>query len=86
MIPDWQSEGYHVKMFFLVLPTAEMAMARVAERVRQGGHDIPTAIIQRRFSAGRANFENLFRDLVDSWAIYDNAGDEPQLVDWGEKI
>jgi predicted ABC-type ATPase len=86
MIPDWQAEGYHVKMFFLVLPTAEMAMDRVAERVRQGGHDIPPAVIKRRFAAGRTNFENLFRDLVDSWALYDNAGDEPQLIDWGEKI
>jgi len=86
MIPDWRAEGYHVKMFFLVLPTAEMAIDRVAERVRQGGHDIPPAVIQRRFAAGRTNFENLFRDLVDSWALYDNAGDEPQLIDWGEKI
>lgn len=84
MIPGWQSEGYHVKLFFLALPSAEMAITRVAERVRQGGHNIPTAVIQRRFAAGRANFDRLYRDLVDSWALYDNAGDEPQLIDWSE--
>lgn len=82
MIPCWQAEGYHVKLYFLALPSAEMAIARVAERVRQGGHNVPEQVIQRRFSAGRANFDTLYRELVDSWALYDNAGDEPQLMDW----
>lgn len=86
MIHGWQAEGYHVKLFFLALPSAEMAMARVAQRVRQGGHDVPAEVIQRRFAAGRSNFDKLFRDLVDSWALYDNAGDEPQLIGWSEKI
>lgn len=81
MIPDWQAEGYHVKLFFLALPSAEMAIARVAERVRQGGHDVPPEAIRRRIVAGRKNFDMLYRDLVDSWALYDNAGDEPQLID-----
>jgi len=82
MIPGWQADGYHVKLYFLALPSAEMAIARVAERVRQGGHNVPEQVIQRRFSAGRANFDNLYRELVDSWALYDNAGDEPLLMDW----
>lgn len=85
MIPGWQAEGYHVKLFFLALPSAEMAIARVAERVRQGGHNVPEVVIQRRFVAGRTNFAILYRDLVDSWALYDNTGDEPQLIDWSEK-
>lgn len=85
LIPGWQATGYHVKLIFLALPSAAMAIARVAERVRQGGHNIQEGLIQRRFSAGLANFEILFRDLVDSWALYDNAGDEPQLIDWSEK-
>lgn len=86
MIPRWQAEGYHVKLFFLALPSAEMAIARVAERVRQGGHDVPAEVIRRRLVAGRTNFDTLYRDLVDFWALYDNAGDEPQLMDWSEKI
>ncbi len=84
MIPTWQAEGYHVKLFFLTLPSTEMAIARVAERVQQGGHNVPEKIVRRRFSAGRTNFDNLYRDLVDSWALYDNAGDEPQLIDWSK--
>ncbi len=85
MIPNWQGEGYHVKLFFLALPSAEMAIARVAERVRQGGHNVPEDVIRRRFLAGRSNFDLLYRDLVDSWALYNNDGDEPQLIDWSEK-
>lgn len=84
-IPGWQAIGYHVKLFFLSLPRPEMALARVAERVRQGGHDVPAAVIRRRFHAGWENFEQLYRPLVDAWALYDNAGGEPLLVDWGEK-
>lgn len=85
MISGWQAEGYHVKLFFLTLPSAEMAIARVAERVRQGGHNVPELVIRRRFVSGRANFDLLYREKVDSWALYDNAGDEPQLIDWSEK-
>lgn len=85
MIPGWQAAGYHVKLLFLALPSAEMAIARVAERVRQGGHNVPEEVIRRRFTAGRTNFDKLYRELVDAWALYDNAGDEPHLIDWSEK-
>lgn len=85
MISGWQAEGYHVKVFFLTLPSAEMAIARVTERVRQGGHNVPEQVIRRRFVSGRTNFDLLYREKVDSWALYDNAGDEPQLIDWSEK-
>jgi len=86
MIPNWQAEGYNVKLFFLTLPSAEMAIARVAERVRQGGHNVSEDVIRRRFSAGRTNFDLLYRDIVDSWALYNNDGDEPELIDWSEKL
>jgi predicted ABC-type ATPase len=51
-IREWQSAGYRVKLVFLQLDSAEEAIARVAQRVRQGGHDIPEATIRRRFLAG----------------------------------
>jgi predicted ABC-type ATPase len=59
-------------------------IARVAERVRQGGHNVPEEIIRRRFAAGRKNFETLYRDLVDSWAVYCSFGDEQQRIEWSE--
>ncbi len=82
-IRNWRSLCYHVSLFFLSLSNVEMAIARVAERVRQGGHDIPEAVIRRRFEAGRENFEPRYRDAVDAWALFDNSGDEPVLIEWG---
>lgn len=84
-IREWQQAGYHVSLFFLGLPTAEVAIARVAERVQQGGHNIPEPVIRRRFAAGKANFERDYRAAVDAWALYDNSGDEPVMIEWGER-
>jgi len=81
----WRETGYHVTLFFLSLPNPQMAIDRVAERVRQGGHNVPGDVIRRRFAAGIRNFEQVYRDAVDAWAMYDNAGDEPVLTNWGEK-
>lgn len=83
-IDHWRAMGYHVSLFFLTLPSEEAAIARVAKRVSQGGHNIPEAVIRRRFVAGRHNFEKHYKDKVDAWALYDNAGAEPTLLEWGE--
>lgn len=83
-IEQWRAQGYHVSIFFLRLPDEETAVARVAERVRQGGHDIPESVIRRRFTAGWRNFEQHYRSLVDDWAVYDNSGSTPVLLEWGE--
>lgn len=84
-IPRWREQGYRVKLFFLRLPTPEAAIARVARRVSEGGHDVPEPVIRRRFDAGRRNFEGIYRDLVDAWAVYDNSGDVPILVAQGRR-
>jgi predicted ABC-type ATPase len=84
-IPRWQASGYVVTLIFLALPSSDMAVARVAERVRQGGHAVPEDVIRRRFDAGLRNFEKVYRAQVDDWALYDNSGNEPQLIDWKGK-
>ena len=83
-IKQWQAAGYHVSLFFLRLPDAETAIARVAERVLQGGHHIPEAVIRRRFAAGLRNFESAYQPAVDAWVEFDNVGAEPMLIQWGE--
>ena len=55
-ILEWRAHNYRVSLYFLALPNVEMAIARVADRVRQGGHDIPESVIRRRFVAGFYNF------------------------------
>lgn len=83
-IRQWRQQGYRVSVLFLSLPNAETAIARVAERVRQGGHNIPEAVIRRRFQAGIHNFQHHYRAIVNDWALYDNVGDQPVLLAWGE--
>jgi predicted ABC-type ATPase len=85
LISQWQQAGYRVKLIFLKLASAEEAIARVAQRVKQGGHHIPEDVVRRRFVTGLKNFESLYAPLVNGWALYDNAGNEPALVDWSEK-
>jgi predicted ABC-type ATPase len=84
-IAEWQRAGYHVTVLFLSLPSADAAHRRVRWRVTQGGHAIPEDVIRRRFAAGRANFEKLYKPQADAWALYDCADDAPVLLDWGEK-
>ena len=67
-----QAAGYQVHLLFLWLPSADMAVARVAERVRAGGHDVPEPTIRRRYTAGLANLRFLYLSLADSWKLIDN--------------
>lgn len=82
MISRWRAVGYRIDLIFLKLDSVETAIARVQERVRQGGHDVPDAVIRRRFEAGWRNFHGLYAPLVNAWVLYDNSGDEPVLLDW----
>lgn len=84
-ISRWKKAGYRVTVVFLKLSSVQEAIARVRQRVLQGGHDIPDDVIARRFEAGFANFENLYKNQADAWALYDNSGIEPVLLNWGEK-
>ena len=80
-IADWQSRGYHVLLIFLSLPDVESAIARVAARVNQGGHNIPVPTIRRRYEKGWHNFEHRYKQIVDEWILADNSGDTPVFLD-----
>ncbi len=75
-----RERGYRIHLFFLWLPSADLAVARVANRVRQGGHDIPEPVIRRRFDAGLRNFSTVYAPLTDDWWIYDASRLPPLLV------
>ena len=83
LIPQWKKKGYFVKLIFLKLPNPEMAIARVAARMAQGGHAVAEETIRRRFVAGWRNFQEIYRPLVNAWILYDNALDRPIYVDSG---
>jgi predicted ABC-type ATPase len=86
MIPHWQTAGYRVKLFFLSLPCVELAIARVAARIAQGGHAVAEETIRRRFDSGLRNFYNIYCGLVDNWILYDNSGPTPRLMAYGDNL
>jgi len=78
------AKGYRFHLVFLWLPSADMALARVAERVRMGGHGVPEETIRRRYDVGLRNFFRLYRPLAESWRVYDNSKSPPRLIALGK--
>ncbi len=82
-IDRWRVDGYTVKLVFLALSSPEEAIARVATRVRHGGHDVPSDVIRRRFASGMRNFLNVYRHRVDLWQWFDNSDGPAMLIEEG---
>ena len=73
--------GYHVHVLFLWLESADLAVDRVAARVRLGGHDVPEGTVRRRYKRGLRNLFGLYIPLADSWQVFDNSrAGRPELV------
>lgn len=77
----WKRAGYRIEMTYLCLRSTRLALCRIASRVRQGGHAVPRADVLRRFARGWSNFEEFYRPLADAWAVYDNSGERPRLME-----
>jgi len=77
---DLRASGYAVHLFFLWLSSPDLAVQRVAYRVRSGGHDVPADTIRRRYRAGVRNLFNLYQPIVTTWAVYDCSGLKSQLI------
>lgn len=73
LVHQAHAKGYVVTLVFFWLRTPELALQRVAERVSNGGHDIPAPTTQRRYAAGIKNLFNLYAPVVDAWFVYDNS-------------
>lgn len=80
-----KENGYLFHLTFLLLDSPELAVSRVQERVRLGGHSVPEEIIRRRYKTGLKNFFELYKPIADSWQIYDNT-DIGNLVPIASKI
>ncbi|MBI5855483.1 MAG: zeta toxin family protein [Nitrospirae bacterium] len=83
VLSRWKTAGYRIEMVFLSLPSAQLALQRIAARVRQGGHNVPRADVLRRFDRSWNNFRTLYRPLAHTWAVYDNSEDAPRLLEEG---
>lgn len=86
-ISDLRNTGYDFHLVFLYLPNEDFAVARVAERVHMGGHNVPEETIRRRYRAGLKNFFRLYKPLADFWRFYDNSDPAgPRLIASGGRI
>jgi len=85
-IADLRKTGYDFHLVFLWLPNEDFAVARVAERVRMGGHNVPEETIRRRYKTGLRNFFQLYKPLTDFWRFYDNSDPSgPRLIASGSR-
>lgn len=86
-LQELRDAGYRVNVVFLWLPTVELALARVAERVKLGGHHVPDDVVRRRFTRGRDNFFEHYRRLSHRWKVYDASQlSGPKLVASGGEL
>ncbi len=65
-----EERGYQLRLFYFWLPNAEMAVNRVAERARSGGHTVPEETIRRRYERGLANLFEIYMPLAERWFAY----------------
>lgn len=79
-LKDAQAKGYEIHLIFLWLPSADLAVKRVAKRVEQGGHHIPEDTIRRRYNGGLKNLIKHYLPLCNSALILDNSIAEVQNV------
>ena len=80
LIRDLQAKGWFVELIYLWLPSVEMSRRRVAERVAHGGHNIPDAVIVRRYPKSVSNLLDLYAPLCCSTICLDNSGSSPELI------
>ena len=75
--------SYSIGMVYLRLPSPQLAISRVAARVKQGGHTVARSDVLRRYKRGWANFLEVYRPLADDWTVYENSESPPKLLERG---
>ncbi len=83
LVQQAQRNGYHVTLLFFSLASPEQAVRRVAQRVSQGGHNIPTDVVYRRYASGLKNLFQMYTNEVDYWAFYDNSDCPTRKIAYG---
>lgn len=79
-----KDRNYKLHLFFLWIPTADFAIARIKDRVAEGGHDVPANDVRRRFYHGIYNFFKYYKSIADSWTLFDNSGTMPNIIAKGK--
>lgn len=77
---ELKKKGYSLHLFFLWIPSSQLALVRIKDRVAEGGHDVPAQDVCRRFNRSIDNFFKLYKPLLDSWMLFDNSESIPRLI------
>jgi predicted ABC-type ATPase len=80
MLRQAKALGFRIHLHYLWLPNPRMAVARVRQRVKKGGHDVPVADIRRRFARSLVHLAENYAPLADRWAVWDNQTSPPKLL------
>src|SRR3990167_3868117 len=80
LLAKLKAKGYELHLFFLWIPSPELAIERIKDRVREGGHNVPAEDVRRRFVRGINNFFKLYESLFDTWTLFDNSRAKPVLI------
>ncbi len=80
LIKKAKAKGFNVTLLFFWLRSVELAKYRVQMRVKEGGHNIPEELIERRYKSGINNLFGLYLPIVDDWFVYDNSNTESELI------
>jgi predicted ABC-type ATPase len=80
LVKKAQSVGYKVTLIYIWLSTPELAQQRVAERVKNGGHNIPPDVVERRYYKGVWNLFHLFMPICDTWIVADNSNGQLEPI------
>ncbi len=75
-----KGSGFQVHLFYLWLPSPDLALLRIRDRVESGGHNVPEADVRRRFGRTLVNLFTLYRPLLDTLHFFDNSSDTPRLI------
>lgn len=85
MLRDLKRKGYSVHIFFLWVPSVDLSLSRIRERVLRGGHNVPETEVRRRFERSIRNFLTTYREVADDWTLFDNSALPPRLIAKREK-
>jgi predicted ABC-type ATPase len=72
--------GFKLHMFYLWIPSPDLALMRICDRVENGGHNVPERDVRRRFGRTLSNLFRLYRPLLDTLHFFDNSSDPPRLI------
>jgi predicted ABC-type ATPase len=84
-INDANYKGFYTSVIFVFALSDEVCVSRVEQRVRKGGHHVPTTDIKRRYGRSMVNFWQKYRFATDDWALYYNSGTEFVELAYGEQ-